>query len=135
MTTWNIYRIVDHNECPPVTTFFDTSKHRHDCLKELRKSGKDLSLVDIDVVVVQRTKTDIVDFMNCVSVSPQFAFSDENTVSSSSLSSPSSCEPFQRKTFPHLSLVSSKKPASKDDKQDKDASSCPSLTVHTFSRS
>ena len=131
MTTWNIYRIVDHNECPPVTTFYDTSKHRHDFLKELRKSGKDLSLVDIDIVVVQRTKTDVVDFLNCVSASPQFAFSDENTVSSSSLSSPSSCEPFQRKTFPHLSLVSSTKHVSRDDKQDKGASSCPSLTVHT----
>lgn len=135
MEHWNIYRIVDHNECPPVTTFYDTRKDRRDVLRDIRDSGKDLSLVDIDVVVVRKRKKDIVDFLNCVSASPQFASSDESTEASSNSSSSSSSSPSQRQSFPHLSLVSSRKPSSSDDTQDKDASSCPSLTVHTFSRS
>ena len=70
MTTWKIYRIIDHNECPPVTTFFDTSKSHRDCLEGLLDSGKDLSLIDIETVVVQRSKSDVVNFLNCVASSP-----------------------------------------------------------------
>ena len=93
MVTWNIYRIVDHNECPPITTFYDSSKHQKDVLQELRDSGKDLSLIDIDVVSVQRSKTQMVNLLNCVIGSPQYGGRDHD-------------EPIQlKKAHRHLRLV------------------------------
>lgn len=77
MTTWNIYRIVDHNECPPVTTFYDSSRSGHDCLKDLRDQGKDLALIDIDIIPVQRSKKDVVSLLNCVGASAQFGGREE----------------------------------------------------------
>lgn len=71
MTTWKIYRIVDHNECPPVTTFFDTSKSHRNCLDGLMESGKDLKLVEIETVMVRRSKSDVVNVLNYAYSSPE----------------------------------------------------------------
>ena len=67
MSTWQIFLlfyIVDHNECPPHVTYFDSLRDQHDCLEKIRDTGKDLSLVDIESVQVQRQKGSFVNFVN-----------------------------------------------------------------------
>jgi len=64
MEYFDIYYILDHNDCPPTITYFDTSKHQHDCLAKIRDSDKDLDLIDIERVKVKRKPKDIVEFIN-----------------------------------------------------------------------
>lgn len=73
MDTWTIYRITDYNECPPVTSFYDTKRNRYDALEEFRETGKDLSLVEINKVEVRQAKSDLVELLNAVAASPRFA--------------------------------------------------------------
>lgn len=73
MDTWHIYRITDYNECPPVTTFYDSSRDRSDALEDLRSGDKDMSLVEVSRMQVRRLKSDMVDLLNAVSASPRFA--------------------------------------------------------------
>lgn len=61
---YNIYYILDLNESPPVSRYFDSSTSQHDCLEEIRDSGKDLSLVDVEVVKVKRKISDVVKYLN-----------------------------------------------------------------------
>ena len=61
---YNIYYILDLNESPPVSKYFDSSASQHDCLEEIRNAGKDLSLVDIEVVKVKRRISDVVEYLN-----------------------------------------------------------------------
>ena len=77
METWYIYRLTDHNECPPEVTYFNTKTDRRDCLQDIRESGKDLSLIDIDYVQVRKLKRDVVDMMNAITASPQFGFAQD----------------------------------------------------------
>lgn len=73
METWDVYRITDYNECPPVTTFYDTKRNRYDALEEFRELGKDLGLVEINKIQVRKAKSDLVEILNAVSTSPRFA--------------------------------------------------------------
>lgn len=64
MEYFDIYYILDHNDCPPTVTYFDTSKDQRDCLEKIRNADKDLSLIDIEKVKVKRKPKDIVEFVN-----------------------------------------------------------------------
>lgn len=93
METWNIFRITDYNECPPQVTFYNTAKDRYDAVELFKDQGKDLALIQFNVIPVQRVKRDVVELLNLVSASPKFGGLEDE-------------EPVQEKrTYRHLRLV------------------------------
>ena len=93
METWNIFRITDYNECPPQVTFYNTAKDRYDAVELFKDQGKDLALIQFNVIPVQRVKRDVVELLNLVSASPKFGGLEDE-------------EPVQEKrAYRHLRLV------------------------------
>lgn len=93
METWNIFRITDYNECPPQVTFYNSARDRYDAVELFKEQGKDLALIQFNVIPVQQDKRDMVELLNLVSASPQFG----------GLDSP---EPVREKrTYGHLRVI------------------------------
>lgn len=72
METWNIFRITDYNECPPQVTYYNSAKDRYDAVELFKDQGKDLALIQFNVIPVRQVKSDLVELLNLVSASPQF---------------------------------------------------------------
>ena len=93
METWNIFRITDYNECPPQVTFYNSATDRYDAVESFKEQGKDLALIQFNVIPVQQDKRDMVELLNLVSASAQFGGLDtEKPVE-------------QKRTYGHLRVV------------------------------